>query len=630
MTVDAGTRNGPAPGRARTRRRTGRWVLLVLLVLLAAGLAGAVLLVRDALAAREALAAVAVQVPTVEQELRDAASPGGGDSSDGADRAQVEAALAELVRATDDARAATDGPLWWLAARAPVVGPSARAVADVALVLDDVADRALPGLVQVADAVAATGRTPDGGLDLGPLRAAAPAATEARATVDAARSRLDGVDRDALLPELAGPVRTLHDRLGDLAGVAAGAERAAVLAPAMLGADGPRTYLVLGMNSAELRAGGGIPGALLLLRVDEGRVELVRQVPASAVGPFDEPVLPLAPDDVAAYTPRLGRFVQDVTATPHFPTSARLAAAMWARAQGEEVDGVLATDPVALATLLTETGPVDVPLSGRVADALGRRHVEVGGADAVDVLLRRAYDLLEPDDADLFFADVAGAVLARATAPDVAPGALLGGLRTAAGEHRLRVWSAHDAEQRRLAGTVLAGGFDDGPRSADAVGVLLTDHVSGKMSAYLDVSLTHARSRCTPEGRVDVLELRLASTAPADAATALPWYVAGLPGGEVPPGTLLVGVTVAGPRGGPAPRLERDGDPFGGRSATTHGRPTTAVTVRLDPGASTTLRLRVPAAAEPGPATPPGRLEVWSTPTVSAGGLLDVPVPRCG
>ncbi|SKC40205.1 DUF4012 domain-containing protein [Krasilnikoviella flava] len=632
MTVDTGT---APPGTDPTtptvrRRRASRWVLLgVLGVVLVAAVCG-VLLVRDALAARTALTRAAAQVPAVSEELRAGVRP----EADGSAPARLAAspALAELRLQTTIARESTDGPLWWLAARTPVIGPSAGAAADVAVVLDDVTDDVLPALADLADAVAATSRAPDGGLDLAPLRAAAPGMAAAQQSITASRARLDAVDPDALVPQLAQPVATLRDRVDELAGAVATGDRAAALGPAMLGADGPRTYLMLSMSTAELRQGGGIPGAIILLRVDGGRVEVVRQVAASEVGPFRAPVLPLSADDEAAYTGRLGMFVQDVTATPDFPTSAALAAAMWARAQGEEVDGVLATDPVALGGLLAATGPVQVPVSPQVARALGRDTVELTAENAVDVLLRRVYDVLDPDTADVFFAEAAAAVLARATADDVSPAVLLAGLQHGAGEHRVRVWSADPAEQARLTGTLIAGSFA-APRAADALGVFLTDHVAGKMSAYLDSSLRVVGTECTDAGRVATLELTLASTAPADAATALPSYVAGVPGGASPPGTLRLGVTVSGPRDGATPRVERDGTAVGGEARTTHGRATQSVTVVLRPGEDTTLRLTVPAGPGSGPGaggTPSGRLEVWSTPTTTAGGLLDVEAPVCG
>ncbi|MFD6177893.1 MULTISPECIES: DUF4012 domain-containing protein [unclassified Isoptericola] len=630
MTVDTGqapTAADPRTPAPRPRRRVGRWVALGVLVALLLVVACALLLVRDALATRTALTRAAAQVPVVSAELR----AGVRAEGDGASPAPLASspALAELRRQTTVARESTDGPLWWLAARAPVIGPSASAAADVAVVLDDVTDDVLPALADLADAVPATTRTPDGGLDLAPLRGAAPGMAAAQRSVDASLARLDAVDPESLLPQLTGPVATLRDQVDDLAAVVATGDRAASLAPAMLGADGPRTYLMLSMSSAELRAGGGIPGALLLLRVDQGRTTVVRQVAAADFPSFREPVLPLSADDDAAYTGRLGMFVQDVTATPDFPTTATLAAAMWARNEGERVDGVLATDPVALSFLLAETGPVRVKLSAPVAAEVGRDSVELTAENVVDVLLRRVYDVLDPATADQFYAETAAAVLARSTAEDVGPGALLTALQHAAGEHRLRVWSAHDDEEARLTGTLVAGSYAAAPRAADAVGVFLTDHVSGKMSAYLDSALRVVGSECTAAVRVDTLELDLASTAPEDAATALPAYVAGIPGRARPPGTLSLGVTVAGPRDGGAPRVERDGSAVGGDARTTHGRATQSVTVSLAPGEGTTLRLTVPAAPERAGGTPAGRLEVWSTPTLTSGGLLDVEAPVC-
>ncbi|MCK9795178.1 DUF4012 domain-containing protein [Isoptericola sp. 4D.3] len=629
MTVDTGrapTTTGPAAPAARRRRHVARWVVLGVLVVLLTAVVCSVLLVRDALVARTALTRAAEQVPAVSEELRAGARTEGDDASPAS--LASSPALAELRRQTTAAREATDGPLWWLAARAPVIGPSAGATADVAVVLSDMTDDVLPALADLADAVAATTRTPDGGLDLAPLQAAAPGMAAAQESVDASLARIDDLDPQELLPELSGPVTTLRDRVDEIAGAVATGDRAAALGPAMLGADGPRTYLLLSMSTAELRQGGGIPGALILLRVDGGRVEIVRQVAASEVGPFREPVLPLTADDDAAYTGRLGMFVQDVTATPDFPTSATLAAEMWARAQGEQVDGVLATDPVALSLLLAEAGPVQVRLSDPVARALGRDIVELTAENAVDVLLRRVYDVLDPRTADQFYAEAAAAVLGRGLSDDVSPGALLAGLQRAAVEHRVRVWSADPAEQARLEGTLVAGSYAV-PRAAEAVGVFLTDHVSGKMSAYLDSVLSVVDSRCTDGVRVDTLELTLASTAPADAATSLPWYVAGLPDQAGPPGSLRLGVTVSGPRGGETPRVERDGSAVGGEARTTHGRPTQSITLALAPGESTTLRLTVPAGPAVDGGTPPGRLEVWSTPTTTSAGLLDVEVPVC-
>lgn len=615
-----GARPGEAAPAARRRRTRRRVALAVVAVVLGVAVC-AVLLVRDALAARDALTQAADHLPAVEEAFVRAAT-----EPEHAGALADSGELAELQRLTQTARASTDGPLWWVAARLPGVGATAATVTTVSSVLDDVSDDVLPPLAASGDAVASITRTPDGGIDTTPLQTVAPRVHEAHDTLSRARERLDDLKLDAVQPALVEPVVTLRTHLDGLASVVATADAAVALLPPMLGSDEPRTYLLLGMNNGELRAGGGIPGALVLLRVDAGRVETVRQVSTSGIPDFAEPVLPLHPDDVTLHTERLGRFVQDVTATPDFPTTGALAAQMWAEAQGEQVDGVLAADPVALSHLLAATGPVEVSLPRPLATRLGRDTVEITADNVVDVLVRQVYDVFDPQEADRFFAAVAAKVLARVGNTDELA-ALVPAVRAAADEHRLRAWSADPQEQERLAATAIGGSFTAAAETRDAVGVFLDDTIAGKMSAYLDMSVEHTGSTCTAAGRVDALRVHLRSTAPPDAARVLPWYVAGLPGTPgVPPGTLRLNVTVLGARDADVPRLQRDGRSFGGTTTTAHGRSGVLVTVVLAPGEEAALDISVPAV--PGSHGP--LLDVWTTPTVTAPGLHRLAVPGCG
>src|SRR5690606_41555781 len=113
------------------------------------------------------------------------------------------------------------------------------------------------------------------------------------------------------------------------------ADRITALGPAMLGAEGPRRYLVVALNSAELRAGGGIPGALAVVTTDGGRVTLERQASTGDVPPFAEDVLPLDPGVEARFSDRVARSVQDTPHTPDFPTTGRRTAPMWEDVQVE-------------------------------------------------------------------------------------------------------------------------------------------------------------------------------------------------------------------------------------------------------------------------------------------------------
>lgn len=584
-------------------------VLVVVLLVVAMGL-----LARDALTAREALLEAMDEVPAAEEALR------------AGDVATAEAVLADVQPLTARARASTDGPLWSLAAHVPLFGQDVRAFSVAAATVDDLATEVLPSLSQALGTVEGDALTLTGdGVELAPLVEAAPAMASAAQAFDDIDARLATVDADALHAEVAEPYAQLVERADDLRPVVRTADQLTTLGPAMLGADGPRRYLVVALNNAELRASGGIPGALAVLAVDGGRLTLERQATTGDVPPFAQPVLPLDPGVEQLFTDRVGRFVQDTPLTPDFPTTAALTAAMWEQSQGETLDGVVATDPVALSYLLEATGPLDV----EVADD---DTVTVDSGNVVQVLLSDAYSRLEPGpQTDAFFAEVASRVLGAFLGGGADPGLARDALVRGADEHRVQVWSAHADEQERLAGTVVAGDIDTADRAATSVGVFLNDATGGKMGYYLDTDVALTASACTAEGRVDAFRATLTSAAPADSATSLPWYVTGGGISGVEPGSVRTIVTLYPPRGGQAGSVRLTGAAAGTLVADVAGRRAASLPVQLAPGESATVTFTTTTPA-PGTTGAPdrGSIDLWTTPTASEPGLEVVPVASCG
>src|SRR5690606_257909 len=115
----------------------------------------------------------------------------------------------------------------------------------------------------------------------------------------------------------------------EAAGSLAAVERAAKLVPVMLGAEGPRNYVLLFQNPAELRSTGGIPGALALIHTENGRIDLAAQASSSDFPHYDAPVLELSSETRGLYGDITGEYIQDVNLTPEFPLSAQLAREMW-------------------------------------------------------------------------------------------------------------------------------------------------------------------------------------------------------------------------------------------------------------------------------------------------------------
>ncbi|TKR24620.1 DUF4012 domain-containing protein [Cellulomonas hominis] len=529
----------------------------------------------------------------------------------------LEARLPGAQDAAARAADAVDDPVWRLAEHLPLVGDDLRAVAVVATAADRLARDAAPDLLTALGTVVGPGEeparsVPAGWVDLAPVVDAAPAAARAASVVDGLRADLATLDPDRLVGPVAGPVAQLQGALdGASSSLSALGEVAAVL-PDLLGADGPRTYLLLSLNPAELRAQGGIVGAVAVLQVADGAVGLVGQRSTVDLPELAVPALPLSSAEAALYGDRPGRWVQDSVLVPDFPRAAALAAAFWQQSTGQAVDGVLATDPVVVADLLSATG--------RTVQADG---AELGGDTLLRALLRDAYLAYgDPRSGDAFYAQVATAAFGvlRDAAADPAAARVAGqALLDAVDERRVSLWSADPAEQAVLAGTPLGGAFLSGDavtptgRVGGAVGVFLDDATAGKLDFDLAATVTVTMQGCgtaDPTARVD---LRLDYRPPADVA-GYPAQVLGDGRSGVPAGWLATNVSFWSARDGRVGPVSRDGAVVGGQQASPARRDVAVLTSRLEPGAGETYGVTVPA--------PGGALTVWTTPTLTGPGAV--------
>jgi len=195
-------------------------------------------------------------------------------------------------------------------------------------------------------------------VDAGPRLAEAQTKLE---RVTAARAELDGY---RLSPRVAAQVERL-DRYLPLLRLAVQAAR---LAPNLLGAEGPRSYLVLAQNSDELRATGGFISGVGLLRLDGGRIVELSFQDSYGVDDFSKPHPP-SPPALKKYMKADILVLRDTNWSPDFPTTAQMAASLYALDQGVVVDGVIAADLTAVQWLVEALGPLhlegyDQPVSG--------------------------------------------------------------------------------------------------------------------------------------------------------------------------------------------------------------------------------------------------------------------------
>ena len=549
-----------------------RWVTLVVLgiVLVAALAAG--LMLRDALVAQRALERGRADLSRARTAITEGDLPA------------ARARLATAQESTATARAATSGPLWRLTRHLPLLGPTITAISTTADVSDQVASRVLPSLVGAANGLDLPALRNGDGLRLGPLAAAAPTLARAAREVAAQDRRIAGL-KGPLPARVREGVSLLGDQLDQLTASLRSGAAVAELVPPLLGDSGRKRYLVVIENPAEARGTGGLIGAYGVLVADHGQVSLSRLGPNGDLASASSLPVDLGPDFAALYgnDPALWG---NANLSPHFPDAATIWLELWRRQFGERLDGVIATDPIALGHLVGAVGPVTLPDG-----------TQLTGATTATFVMQDAYRRFptakEAPARDRLLVQVGRAAVERILSPTADTGALVGALRSSVAEGRLLAFSTDDALERQLLATSVGGGLDGSP--GPALSVIVNNGAANKLDVYLDRHVTWQLGPCYGGRRGARITVRLTNTAPP---TGLPPYVTGQPirsepgGPALPRGSNRELVTVFTSRGSRLTGAELDGRPVGVGTGRLHGRTATTVTMDLAPGGASTLVLQ--------------------------------------
>jgi len=517
---------------------------------------------------------------------------------------QAAAKLGDLQAHTTLAVALTGDPIWRVAESFPSLGSNLTAFRQAAEVVAYVSDDGLEPVVELATTIDISSFKPiDGQINIQPIIESQESVALADDVVTEALLRSQAIDTTFTLDAVNDAVAELEGVLADASSTLGVLRTAVNLMPDMLGANGPRNYLLMFQNNAETRALGGNPASLALVTVDNGRIDLTAQASGRDF-PRDSPPIDIPADLLALYAGDLpygaiDGHITNITHFPDFSIAASLAKGFWEREFGTTIDTVVSFDPVALSYLLGAAG--DVVLE--TGDVLTADNV-------VPLVLSDVYSrYLDFGDQDRFFAASARAVFDVVKSGKGDSKDLVAALGKAVDERRLLIWSTIPQEQEIILPTTLSGVLPTTNEPETVVGAFINGFSTSKLNYYTDTAVRVYAPVCEPDGFSTVTAVTVTSNVPLDPSVLPPYVI-----GSSFNGVITYDVVAIGPVGATYESFEApDSNGYLFNSGFQDGRPVARIRVAMDPGQTSTVTVTMNSAAgDYGP------LKLVTTPMVRA------------
>lgn len=411
----------------------------------------------------------------------------------------IEPIYGRIADRTAEARALTTDPIWRAAELVPVLGSNLEVVRVLAESTDEVMVAVEP-LVDMASELGPASFAPqDGAIPLDPFVRAGPLVESASTAISGVNDRVLALDASGTI----GPVANARDRflslIGDVLPPLDAAAQIVPMIPALLGAEGAQTYVVMFQNNAELRSLGGTALSFARITIDGGRIQLEESVPA---GLDNFPAYPASPIPVpdgfeAIYPAAFGRFIANATLRPSFPSAAEITYRNWIDRRGVEADVVISIDAVALSYLLRATGPVTLS-TGDTLDS----------TNATRFLLNEVLQRYQTGDVvrdnrlqDQVYGEAVSQTFAKLSSGAFDVPTMASAMLQAFSERRMAIWSADPDQQVRIAAVGMDNDLPESDATTDVLGLYVNDYVGSKLNFYLGSSLTTQSAVCSADGR---------------------------------------------------------------------------------------------------------------------------------
>ncbi len=405
------------------------------------------------------------------------------------------------------AHQSTTGPVWWLSAHIPYLGRTPTAVRTLTSNLNS----AFSATTGLEDSL--RNSKPNSSLsDLKLILSLSSSLNELSSPIKHGAIEINALNLNGVPAIVANPVRQLGAGFANLAPVVQDAKMFSQIAPALLGIDRPRKWMLVFQNGAEARSIGGFPGGWGILTASAGRLKLSPLY--KETGLMRQPLVNwrdyVTPEQAELYGYDLSRF-SDMNISPDFPTNARLMAALEEQNIGQQVDGVLSMNEHALANFMQVTGPVKI--HGR----------EISSKNAVEYVTRGVYqDYSNPKQKDAAVFSIIEKTFAKFQTGAIGPARLLQAFIPAIHSNNLHAWAKDKPVQQKILKSPIGGSLADVNNPTTAV--VLINGAGNKLDAYVKAKINYEQGVCETDFpyRDSIMKVSLNNTAPT---SGLPAYV---------------------------------------------------------------------------------------------------------
>ena len=438
----------------------------------------------------------------------------------------LDGVVADMQKQTRAARNITNGPLWSFTEKLPGIKGSMRVVRMMTDVVDDMAQDTAPKFVDAAQTIDAKSIYKNGRINAEPIVEALPELETAAQSLQRYTEEFDRIPtpRIGIVANTLNSSRGMLDRANYY--MQAAVDEYIPNLPTWLGYKGKQTYAILAMTPGEMRASGGLIGAVGTVTIDKGKIE-IGDFEANAKFAGDGiTARNLSEDENRLYREEgpmiLNYDTRDIANSPDTVRVADYFKAIWNQTKmgkDTELNGIVLADPLVVQSLVKVLGDVKLP-NGTV----------LTGTNTADFLINTAYKDYPAEETDAMFGTVAKACVQRLMG-DLDAGKmakLAGEMFTLAHNRHLAVYSFDPTMQQIFWDTELTPTFPLDEAKPE-IGIYITENNPSKMGWYIKRSTKITQLDCLEDGPAKYhVEYTIRNTMTDEESKTLPPYITGI------------------------------------------------------------------------------------------------------